>query len=166
MLTPRPLLLEIESELMLCRSRQMIGSLNLYFIRTTISGTLRPYAGILLISLILYFPAQAAEGYNGWVPPKQCSGTLKWVKGRFYSSNGTPSLRLQDFEVKDTYGILHDGYVEGWGERYLVPPDLWAVLTSETNFTGDFLFCITTSQKGFFDLGYIVKWLPNFEYEK
>ena len=84
------------------------------------------YLAVFVLGLFLLSSGSATES--------NCDGTLRWIQGRLYLANGTPSARLHDVKTSVTYGILIEKYPEHpeqsvFPERPKLPPDLVSILS-------------------------------------
>ena len=100
---------------------------------------------------------------SGSATEANCDGTLRWIQGRLYLANGTPSARLYDIKTSVTYGILIEKNPEHpkqpiYPERPNLPPDLVDILSWEVEIRGKFLLCVVQTAEHYFDMGYVIKW--------
>ena len=113
------------------------------------------YVGVLILGFI----SVSGSGSAG----TDCDGTLRWIQGHLYISNGTPSVRIHDTELGSTYGVFLDRDPEHpetstYPERPILPTDLRKLLSWDAKIHGKFLFCIEEVNEHHFDMGYVVKW--------
>lgn len=111
---------------------------------------------VVFVLSVFYLPSGSATEVN-------CGGTLRWIQGRVYLANGTPSARLYDLNTDVVFGILIEKDPENpeqdkYPERPILPSDLTDVLSWEVEVRGNFLFCTVETTERFFDMGYVIKW--------
>ncbi len=113
------------------------------------------YVGVLILGFFSFSSSGSAEA--------DCDGTLRWIRGHLYLSNGTPSVRIHDTKSGGTYGVLLERDPKRpetpiYPERPILPPDLRNLLSWDATIHGKFLFCIVEVYEHFFDVGFVIKW--------